>query len=205
MQTQCLSMVGHLWVEIPMHQMLSTCSHNVVNTTNMESPRVGHWETCPSFKRFTIELSRRSRCYAQAKVLQLKSKLWNISNILKFNGSCYFVFANVLEFFKCIMHHTKNLLCELIGLVNTLIKESMSYFPTSYLMDVVGLVYLQYWIQCQSSFQAYQRPPFIWLAITCFVSPYCVVESFELPMYHVEVQAEDKYILPSITRNQHST
>lgn len=34
-----------------------------------------------------------------------------------------------------------------MGLVNTLIKESMSYFPTSYLMDVVGLVYLQYWIQ----------------------------------------------------------
>lgn len=147
MQTQCLSMVGCMWVEIPLHQVLSTCSHNVVNTTIMESPRIGHWETCPSFKRFTIELSRRSRCYAQAKVLQLKSKLWNISNILKFNGSCYFVFANVLEFFKCIMHHTKYLLCELIGLVNTLIKESMSYFPTTYLMDVVGLVYLQYWIQ----------------------------------------------------------
>jgi hypothetical protein len=34
-----------------------------------------------------------------------------------------------------------------MGLVNTLIKESMSNFPTSYLMDVVGLVYLQYWIQ----------------------------------------------------------
>lgn len=34
-----------------------------------------------------------------------------------------------------------------MGLVNTLIKESMSYFPTSYLMDVVGLVYIQYWIQ----------------------------------------------------------
>jgi hypothetical protein len=103
MQTQCLSMVGRMWVEIPIHQVLGTCSHNVVNTTIMESPRIGHWETCPSFKRFTIELSRRSRCYAQAKVLRLKSKLWNISNILKFNGSCYFVFANVLKNVSCII------------------------------------------------------------------------------------------------------
>jgi len=39
-----------------------------------------------------------------------------------------------------------------VGVVDSLTKELTNQFPTSYLMDVMGVIYPQYWLQVDANF-----------------------------------------------------
>jgi hypothetical protein len=44
------------------------------------------------------------------------------------------------------------IVCCVVGVVDSLTKELTNQFPTSYLMDVMGVIYPQYWLQVDANF-----------------------------------------------------